>query len=68
MQAEVVDMMIKTNIDGVFMDMQATSVARENTRDVEKNEEMLATEVEWVDAIIDIEALKNDREIFVELD
>jgi hypothetical protein len=39
-------MMIRTNIDGVFMDMQVTSVARENTRDVEEGEEMLAVEVE----------------------
>jgi hypothetical protein len=29
-------MMIGTNIDGVFMDMQTTGVARDNTKDIEK--------------------------------
>jgi hypothetical protein len=50
------------------MDMQVINVVRENTRDVEEGEEMLATKVEWVDAIVDIEALENDGEVFVELD
>jgi len=61
-------MTIRTYIDGVFMDMQVINVVRENTRDVEEGEEMLATKVEWVDAIVDIEALENDGEVFVELD
>ncbi len=68
MQGKVVDMTIRTYIDGVFMDMQVINVVRENTRDVEEGEEMLATKVEWVDAIVDIEALENDGEVFVELD
>jgi hypothetical protein len=50
------------------VDMQATSVARENTRDAEQGEEVLATYMEWVDAIVDIEALENDGEVYVELD
>jgi len=40
------DMMIRMEIDGVFMDMQATGVAKENTRDVEEGEEMSVAEVE----------------------
>jgi hypothetical protein len=39
-------MTIRTYIDGVFMDMQVINVVRENTRDVEEGEEMLATKVE----------------------
>ncbi len=64
MQVEVVDMMIRIDIDGVFMDMQVFGVARDNTRDVEEREEMLVVEMEGVDAIVDIEALKNDGEAF----
>jgi hypothetical protein len=45
-QGKVVDMTIRTYIDGVFMDMQVINVVRENTRDVEEGEEMLATKVE----------------------
>ncbi len=67
-QAKVVEMMTRKDIDGVFVDMQATSVARENTRDAEQGEEVLATYMEWVDAIVDIEALENDGEVYVELD
>jgi hypothetical protein len=33
---EVVDMMIGTNIDGVFMDMQMISVARDSAKDIKK--------------------------------
>jgi hypothetical protein len=33
---EVVDMIIGTNIDGVFMDMQMVGVARDNAKDIEK--------------------------------
>ncbi len=36
MQAEIVDMMIGTCIDGVFMDMQATCIAKDNAKDVEE--------------------------------
>ncbi len=46
MQAKVVEMMTRKDIDGVFVDMQATSVARENTRDAEQGEEVLATYME----------------------
>jgi hypothetical protein len=67
-QVEVVDMMIGTYIDGVFMDMQATSVIRDNARDIEEGEEMLATKVEQMDAIVDIEALENDGGVFAKLD
>jgi hypothetical protein len=42
-QAEVVDLMIGTYIDGVFMDMQVASVTKDNTRDVEEGEEVLAS-------------------------
>ncbi len=65
MQIEIVDLMIGTNIDGVFMDMQVASVAKDNTRDVEEREEVSAVEVEWVDAIVDIEALENDGGLIV---
>jgi hypothetical protein len=41
-----VDLMIGTNIDGVFMDMQAANVARDSARDIEKGEEVLALEME----------------------
>ncbi len=67
-QVEVVDLMIVTNIDGVFMDMQAASVARDNAKDIKEGEEMLAIKVEQMDAIVDIETLGNDGEAFVELD
>jgi hypothetical protein len=60
--------MIGTYIDGVFMDMQGVSVARDNAKDVEEGEEMLAAEVERVDAIIDIKTLENDGKTLVELD
>ncbi len=62
------DLMIGTYIDGVFMDMQGVSVARDNAKDVEEGEEMLAAEVERVDAIIDIKTLENDGKTLVELD
>ncbi len=63
-QVEIVDMMIGIDIDGVFIDMQVSSVTRDNTRDVEEGEEVLAIEMEGVNAIVDIEALKNDGEAF----
>ncbi len=68
MQVEVVDMMIRIDIDGVFMGTQVAGVARDNARDVEEGEEVLATKMEQVDAIVDIEALKNDGEAFAKLD
>jgi hypothetical protein len=67
-QVEVVDMMIRIDIDGVFMGTQVAGVARDNARDVEEGEEVLATKMEQVDAIVDIEALKNDGEAFAKLD
>jgi hypothetical protein len=60
--------MIGTYIDGVFMDMQGTNVARNNAKDVEEGEEMLVVEVERVDAIVDIKTLENDGEALIELD
>ncbi len=68
MHVEVVDLMIGMNIDGVFTDMQATNVARDSARDIEEGEEVLAIEMEWMDAIVDIEALENDEEALGELD
>jgi hypothetical protein len=35
------------------MDMQAANVARDSARDIEKGEEVLALEMEWIDAIVD---------------
>jgi hypothetical protein len=67
-QVEVVDIMIGTNIDGVVMDMQAANVARNNVRGIEEGEEVLATKVEQMEAIVDIEALENGEEALVELD
>jgi hypothetical protein len=60
--------MVGTNINGVFMDMQVASVAKDNAKDIKEREEVLATKVERVDAIVDIETLENDGETFVELD
>jgi hypothetical protein len=57
-----------TYIDGVFMDMQGASIVRDNAKDVEEGEEMLAVEVERVDAIVDIKTLENDGEALVEHD
>ncbi len=68
MQVEVVDLMDGTYIDRVFMDMQGASIARDNAKDVEEGEEMLAVEVERVDAIVDIKTLENDGEALVEHD
>jgi hypothetical protein len=67
-QAEVLDMMIGINIDGVFMDTQVGGVIRDNAREVEEGEEVLATKIEGVDAIVDIEALENHGKVFVELE
>ncbi len=50
------------------MDMQAVSVIRDNARDIEEGEEMLATKVGQMDAIVDIEALENDGGVFAKLD
>jgi hypothetical protein len=36
------------------MDMQEINVTRDHAKDVEEGEEMLAVEVEWVDAIVNI--------------
>ncbi len=47
MQVEVVDLMIGTDIDGVFMDMQAVGVTRDNTRNIEEKEGVL--EHKWSD-------------------
>ncbi len=68
MQAEVLDMMIGINIDGVFMDTQVGGVIRDNAREVEEGEEVLVTKIEGVDAIVDIEALEHDGKVFVELE
>ncbi len=64
MQVEVVDLMIGIDIDGVFMDMQAAGVTRDNARNIEEEEGVLATEMEWLDAIVNVEALENDEEPF----
>jgi len=61
------DMMIRIDIDGVFTGTQASGVARENIRDVEEGEEVLAIEVEQVDAIVDIEALKKMEKLLQSL-
>ncbi len=61
-------MMIGTNINGVFMDMQVVGVTRNNARDIEEGEEVLVAKVEWMDAIVDIETIKNDGEVFAKLD
>jgi len=66
-QAEIMDMMIRIDIDGVFTGTQASGVARENIRDVEEGEEVLAIEVEQVDAIVDIEALKKMEKLLQSL-
>jgi hypothetical protein len=50
------DLMIRTNIDGMFMDMQTTGVAKDNARDIEEREEVLAKKVEQMATIVDIEA------------
>ncbi len=68
MQVEVVDMMIGTNIDGMFMDMQVDGVVRDSAKDVEEGEKVLATKVERVDAIVDHEALESDGNAFAQLD
>ncbi len=56
-QVEVMGLMSGINIDGVFMDMQTAGVTRDNTRNVERKEGVLAIEMERVDAIVNIEAL-----------
>ncbi len=68
MQVEVVDTMIGIDIDGVFMGMQVAGATRNNTRDVEEGEEVLATKMEQMDAIVDIDALESDGEVFAKLD
>jgi hypothetical protein len=50
------------------MDMQATGVVIDSARDIEEGEEVLAVEMEWMDAIVDIETLENDEEALGELD
>jgi hypothetical protein len=50
------------------MDMQVVGITRDSARDVKKGEEMLALEVEWVDAIVDIKGLENDGKAFTKLD
>ncbi len=40
-------------------------MVKNNTRDIKKREEVLVAKV---DAIVDIEALENDGEVFKELD
>jgi hypothetical protein len=62
------DLMIGTNIDGVFMDMQATSVLIDSAREIEEGEEVLASEMESMHAIVDIEALENDYQALGKLD
>jgi hypothetical protein len=50
------------------MDIQAIGVTKDNARDIEEGKEVLVAKVEWMDAIVDIEALENDGEVFIELD
>ncbi len=65
---EVVNLMIKTNIGGVFVDMHVANAIRCVTR-FEEREKMLATKVERVEAnIIGAKVLENDVEAFGELD
>jgi hypothetical protein len=45
-QTKVVDMMIGTYIDAVFMDTQVANVVRDSARGIEEGEEMLVLEVE----------------------
>ncbi len=60
--------MIGTYIDEVFINMQVVGITRDGARDIKEGEEVLSTEVEWTDAIVDIKALENDGEDFPELD
>jgi hypothetical protein len=48
--------------------MQVVGITRDGARDIKEGEEVLSTEVEWTDAIVDIKALENDGEDFPELD
>ncbi len=64
MVAKVVDLTIRIDIDGVFMDIHATDAIR-GAIGIEEGEEMLATKVEQVEAnIIRAEVLENDIEAF----
>jgi NifB/MoaA-like Fe-S oxidoreductase len=65
---EIVDLMIGTYIDGVFVDMHATNAIRDVAW-FEEGEEVLVAEVEWVEAnIIEVKVLENDVEAFGKLD
>jgi len=65
---EGVDLMIETNINGVFVDMHAIDAIRGATR-IEEGEKMLVAKVEWVEAnIIEAEVLENDVKAFGKLD
>ncbi len=61
---KVVDLTIRIDIDGVFMDIHATDAIR-GVIGIEEREEMLAIKVEQVEAnIIRVEVLENDIETF----
>jgi hypothetical protein len=65
---EVVNLMIKRNIGGVFVDMHVANAIRCVIR-FEEREKMLATKVEQVEAnIVGAKVLENDVEAFRELD
>jgi NifB/MoaA-like Fe-S oxidoreductase len=66
--AEVMDLMIGTNIDGVFVDMQVVDAIR-NVVGIEEGEEVLAAKVEQVEAnIIEVDVLENEVKVFGEFD
>jgi hypothetical protein len=65
---KVVDLTIRTSIDGVFVDMQVANAIRGDVG-IEEGEEMLVAKVAWVEAnIIRAQMLENDVEAFGELD
>jgi hypothetical protein len=65
---EVVHLMIRTNIGGVFVDMHVANAIR-CVIGFEEREEVLAIEVEWVEAnIVGAKVLENDVEVFGKLD
>ncbi len=62
------DLMIGTNIDGVFVDMQVVDAIR-NVVGIEEGEEVLAAKVEQVEAnIIEVDVLENEVKVFGEFD
>ncbi len=62
------DLMIGTNIDGVFVDMHVVDAIR-NVVGIEEGEEVLAAKVEQVEAnIIEVDVLENEVKVFGEFD